>query len=221
MWKLVKAELSYMKTEWLRSKVANILLGLFFLLIIAFITSQWNIRDDAYFLFSIISFILSLLLSLAYLVMQVQLLVRELSEKRVRLQCLLPLAINKISYTRLLVPLILLIAFSLVAGILLIIHYWIAFSDPVLRNSAIYPEELKVLFYVIPITYGIRLFSERIGTKIGILFCAILIATSMYIETYPFTYLAGAFHPLGFMVMSIIFVLIIHFLFMSRKSYLK
>ncbi len=218
---LVIAELSYMKTEWLRSKVANILFGLFFLLIIGNLISQANIRVDALFLFSIISFILLFLLHLVYLVMQVQLLVREFAEKRVRLQYLLPLAINKISYTRLLVPFILLIAFSLVVGILLIYHTRIVLLNPVLRYSDISPGELRALFSVIPITYGIRLFSERIGTVIGILFCGILITTSMYIETYPFTYLSGAFHPFGFMVMSVIFVLVIHVSFMTRKSYLR
>jgi hypothetical protein len=212
-----------MKTEWVRSKVANIFFLLFILLFIGDLTSQAIIRgdgqyvDDALYLFAIIS----LILPLVYLVMQVQLLVREFAEKRVRLQYLLPLAINKISYTRLLTPLFLLIAFSLVAGYLLIIQSRIMLSDPVLRYGVITLEELKVLFCVIPITYGIRLFSERIGTILGIVFCGILITTSIYIETYPFTYLSGAFKPFGFMVMSVIFVLLIHILFMTRRSFLK
>ena len=127
MWKIVKAELSYMHTEWYANRWGYLLLGIIALVIIVHFTvifvgsspyldgrsiSQYNTVTQ--YMYVILRSILYFV-PLVFLVMQGQLLAREQKEKRVKLQYLLPLGRNQISFTRLLTPLMLFGIISFVA----------------------------------------------------------------------------------------------------------
>lgn len=232
---LVRAEICYMKTEFLRSKFAYIIIGLFLLLIAANITmdsifsSERGIFNFARFAFILITIILTFL-PVLYIVMQLQLLLREIREKRCRLQCLLPLAINRTSYTRLLVPLILLILFWLTACVLFVAFYRFSFLDFGPREYSVDQKDLLILMGSIPLTYGLRLFSEKIGIIFGLFYIGIMALGSIYFGAgSEREYIVPLFHefvvhtinPYFFAVATILFCLIIHFSFMTRNSYLK
>ncbi len=235
MLKLVKAELSYMKTEWLRSQLAYYLIGLFFLVIIGNITigfitaADGKSFDYARYIISIINIALGFL-PIVYIVMQLQLLIREGREKRCKLHCLLPLAIKEIGYARLLTPFVLLVALSLIGSFIPGIFSKLELSDFGLHIDDLHPLEFWVLIGIIPITYGLRLISEHTSKIIGLLFIGIIMLGSIHIGggDEP-EYIIPLFHdfveyinnPVSFIVMTILFCLIIHLSFITRKSYLR
>lgn len=235
MWTLVKSELSYMKTEWLRSQLAYYLIGLFFLVIIVNITVGFFTAADgegfdyARYIISIINIALGFL-PIVYIVMQLQLLIREFREKRCMLHCLLPLAIKDIGYARLLTPFVLLVALSLIGGFLPFIFSKLDLSVFGLHIDDFHPLECWVLIGIIPITYGLRLISEHTSKMIGLLFIGVIILGSIHIGSGDEAeYIIPLFHnfveyinnPVSFVVMTILFIMLIHFSFIARKSYLR
>ncbi len=232
---LVKAELSYMKTEWLRSKAAYGLIGLFFLVIVGNITVSFIVAADGKlfdytrFVFFLILIIIGFL-PIVYIVMQLQLLLREYREKRVRLQSLLPVAIKDIGYARLLTPFVLLLEITVVAVIFLLLYFNVKPTNPTYGREVFDTAETWLALGIIQFTYGLRLFSERIGIILGSLYIGIMALGSIYIGTgNERDYIIPLFHnfveymnnPILFVVMTILFCMLIHMSFIKRKSYLR
>ncbi|MCD6216426.1 hypothetical protein J7L05_01045 [bacterium] len=224
-----------MKTEWLRSKWAYGLIGFFFLFIFVnltvgyFVAADRDRFDSARYIAAFALIILSFI-PVVYIVMQLQLMLREYWEKRVRLQCSLPATVREIGYARLLTPFILLVAFTIITAFVLAIHIAFKPDDPAFTLEIFNTEKPWLAFGIIPLTYGFRLFSERIGIIIGSLYLGIMALGSIYIGTgNERDYIIPLFHgfveytdnPILFVVATILFCSIIHFSFIARKSYLK
>jgi ABC-type transport system involved in multi-copper enzyme maturation permease subunit len=235
MWKVVKAELSYMKTEFSRSKVAYSFFVLVFLVFVvnilhAYFAPTHRAGVDFSHYSVMMSLIILSFIPVIYILFQVQLMIREHREKRVRLQCLLPATIREIGYARLMTPFILLVGTSIITVVILAVYIIVKPEDPPEVRDVLNSQKSWLPLVFIPLTYGLRLFSERIGIIIGSLYLGIMVLGSIYIGGGDDPeYIIPLFHdfveyinnPVSFIVMTILFCMIIHLSFIARKSYLR
>lgn len=232
---LVRAELDYMKTELIRSKWAYGFFGLAFLvfvvnILLAYFDPSSRVGVDFSHYSVMMSLIILSFIPVIYILFQVQLMIREHREKRVRLQCLLPATIKEIGYARLMTPFILLVGTSIITVVILAVYIMVKPEDPPEVRDVLNSQKPWLPLVFIPLTYGFRLFSERIGIIIGSLYLGIMALGSIYIGAgNQYDYIIPIFHnfveyinnPVSFIVMTILFCFIIHFSFIARKSYLR
>lgn len=235
MWKIIKAEIYYMKTEFQRSKWAYGFFGLFILVLIANILHMYFDKSSrAGVDFSHYSVMMALIIlsfiPVLYILIQVQLMIREHREKRVKLQCLLPSTIREIGYARLITPFILLVGTTIITAVILAMYFMAKPEDPPEVSYVINSAKPWLPFVFIPLTYGLRLFSERIGIILGSLYIGIMMLGSIYIGAgTKRDYIIPLFHnfveymnnPILFAVITILFCMLIHLSFINRKSYLR
>ena len=117
---------------------------------------------------------------------------------------------------------------------------WIhAINNTIYPACGNYPPEVSYViksakpwlpFVFIPLTYGLRLFSERMGIMLGSLYIGIMALGSIYIGAGTRRdYIIPLFHdfveymnnPILFAVITILFCMLIHLSFVNRKSYLE
>lgn len=232
---LVKAELDYMKTEFSRSKVAYSFFVLVFLVFVvnilhAYFDPSSRVGVDFSKYSVMMSLIILSFIPVIYILFQVQLMIREHREKRVRLQCLLPATIREIGYARLMTPFILLVGTSIITVVILAVYIMVKPEDPPEVRDVLNSQKPWLPLVFIPLTYGLRLFSERKGIIIGSLYLGIMVLGSIYIGTgNQYDYIIPIFHrfvehstnPIASAVATILFCSIIHLSFIARKSYLK
>ncbi len=241
MWKIVKSELKYMGTELMRCW-CYYLIGITILLVLTYIgfdrqigrTLAKPVLVSHYFLFLIRH--LWSLFPLVFVVLQIHLLIREVTESKLGCFITLPVNLKSVAYSRILTPFLTLCIGTILYYSVGHIHNFLIpdavesqynsrwEGDLLTINTSIMNPQLWFLF---PFTFGLRLLLEGKRKMIGIsLFIAwfyyfYLSAAHNNIQ-YSYTIIIGlTWTPAVAILLCIAFSTSIYCATMQRKSYMR
>ena len=242
MWKLVKTELSYIRTVWRLSQLSYLIFLLIYVLI------AFRVVFDVHFhpasaieivnIFCHTMFrIMWGILPTVFLIFQLQLIFRETQEKHNRNFMLLPIKLAQIGIAKVLPTVLVILTFIFVlvlSGAL----YMRLMPERVLEvyeittDANVWIDIFSILLWSIAVyTFFFRSFTQKPSNILGFLFIVILIIPELeyYIyldipfELYWQLYLSREFiHTLnGVLITSLVFMVAIYISFIRRRSFLR